>query len=393
MKKACKMEKKRMVIVIVSVILLLAVIGVSAYWGIPVGLIIDKDSVQKIETNVQKFEAGTYGDYMALGKVDAEGNLTDEPFKIITFTDLHLDTYFNKGARSISHMIENIKAENPDLVILTGDIVTSSTNWLRVKQFGKLMDELGVYWCTVLGNHEGDNWRSIKREKFVDVWSSFQYCLMHDDPDAVADGVWGNGNYVINLVKSGGAITQSLIFMDSGNRVSKQDAERLNISKESYDYIKPSQIKWYRGVISKLEAMQQEQPILSMLYIHIPLQEYADAYNIVTEEQLEEGQTASDNETLYVCGKAYEKVSASDYNSGLFATLVEEGHTQAVFCGHDHINNFIIQYQGIYLVYVQKGGYSSYDMATRGLGEENQGYTNTVVNADGSIGITHFINK
>jgi hypothetical protein len=34
--------------------------------------------------------------------------------------------------------------------------------------------------------------------------------------------------------------------------------------------------------------------------------------------------------------------------------------TEAMFCGHDHCNDFCAEYEGIYLVYNQTGGYNCY---------------------------------
>lgn len=384
------LDNKKLIIIIVSAVVSLAILGTSLYLLIPVGLKIDKSSLLKIDGNVQVYQAGEHGRYISLGKTDADGQLTDDPFKIISFTDLHLDTYKAKGGKTIANMVKAIKAEQPDLVIFTGDIVTSSNNMLRVKQFAEIMEELGVYWCPVLGNHEGDNGRSITRAKFIEVWSGYEHCLAHDDPEALANDVWGNGNYVINIVKSGGIISQSLIFIDSGDRISKQDAKQYGVNG-GYDYIKHSQIDWYKGVIDNLNAIEQDEPISSLLYFHIPLKEYETAYDTVESERLKIGETSADGNTKYISGYKYEDVCCAKYNNGFFDVIKEKGSTKAIFCGHDHINNFDIQYFGIHLVYNQKTGYSSYDLASKKLGKPNQGYTKTFINSDGSAGFTHHI--
>jgi predicted MPP superfamily phosphohydrolase len=379
-----------MTIILCVSVLCAAIVGLSIYFWMPIGLKIDKSKVLKHQTDVVFYDRNTgYGRYRALGKVDGEGNLTDEPFKILTFTDMHLDTYRKKGGDTISHMLDAVHAEQPDLIIFTGDIVTSSTNWLRARQFADMMENLGIYWCPILGNHEGDNWTALTREKYLKLWSSYAYCLMENDPDAVAAQVWGNGNYVVNLLKSGGEVRKSLIFLDSGNEISQEDAKKYNVSG-GYDYLKPSQIEWYRGVVANLNAYEQTEPVTSLMYIHIPLPEYADAQAIVQSENRTPGQTASDG-TEYIFGNAYESVACSRHNSGMFDAILQGGSTQAVFCGHDHINNTIIRYQGILLVYNQKSGYSSYDLKTKGLGEPNQGYTVTVVRHNGMFDLSNVL--
>lgn len=51
----------------------------------------------------------------------------DGKFKIVQFTDTHL-SYNNRESfdKSVNVIMSIVKAENPDLVIFTGDIVTSA---------------------------------------------------------------------------------------------------------------------------------------------------------------------------------------------------------------------------------------------------------------------------
>ncbi|MGI6213933.1 MAG: metallophosphoesterase family protein, partial [Christensenellales bacterium] len=97
---------------------------------------------------------------------DEEGNISSTPFKILSFTDTHFDTYRRKGRFTMDFLIKNIQIEKPDLVVIVGDVFASRTNRARVKQLCEVMEKLGVYWIPVLGNHEGDNLLSISREKF-----------------------------------------------------------------------------------------------------------------------------------------------------------------------------------------------------------------------------------
>ena len=83
-----------------------------------------------------------------------------------------------------------------------------------------------------------------------------------------------------------------------------------------------------------------------MLFFHIPLQQYRDAY-----ELYEQGS----DEVKYFFGENGEtminKVCCSDYPSKLFDTALELGSTKAMFCGHDHYNNMSLEYKGIRLTY------------------------------------------
>lgn len=363
----------RIVIVLLSILLITSILGVILYMAIPINLKIDFDSIVPVQNNVILLYDNEHKT-QALAKVDNQGNITDQPFKILSFTDLHLDTYRKKTAITMEMMINNIKREQPDMVVFVGDIITSSNNRVRLKQFCEVMEQFGVYWCTVLGNHEGDNFRSLSREKMARLFSSYPHCLMDADTKTTTDGatVWGNGNYSVNILKSEGVVRQSLIFLDGGDRVSKSDAKKYNIDKESYDFLKPSQIQWYKETINKLD-----DGVKSMLFVHIPLFEYQIAYDQAV---------AGDSDAILEYGSANEKVCSSQYNSGIFSAILQKESTQAVVAGHDHINDFRLKYKGVYLIYNQPSGYSSYNLITRKKGNTLlKGYSVYTINSDGSI--------
>lgn len=365
----------RIAIIVISAILILSIIGGAMYLLIPINIKIDWDTITPIEHNVTLFNKGEYRDTQALAKVDEEGNITDEPFKILSFSDTHFDTYRKKSAVTMEMLINNIKREKPDMVVFAGDVITSSNNRIRANQLCKVMEKFGIYWTTVLGNHEGDNFRSVSRKKMVELFASYPHCLIEDDIKTTSTGetVWGYGNHSINILKADGEVRQSLIFVDGGNRVSKSDAKRLNIDKESYDFVKPSQIQWYEETIDALNPETK-----SMLFVHIPLQEFQTAYDKAL---------AGDAEAVLEYGSAYEKTASSKYNSGLFNSILQKASTQAVVSGHDHMNDFRVKYKGIYLIYNQSSGYGSYNLITRKIADTLlQGCSIYTLAIDGSIG-------
>ena len=69
----------------------------------------------------------------------------------------------------------------------------------------------------------------------------------------------------------------------------------------------------------------------------------------------------------------------------LFETFLELGSTQAVFCGHDHLNNFSVEYKGIRLTYGMSVDYLAYPGIYK-LGTQ-RGCTVITVKTDGELGI------
>ncbi len=386
-----KLTKKNKITIIIAIALLLAIIGVFILMFLQINTNFDSSLVTPLDTSVTLVKDR---DFTTLMKTDKSGYPVDEPFKIVAFTDLHLDTYIKKGRYTMELLIENIKVEQPDLVVLVGDNITSSYNRGRVKQLCEVMEGLNVYWAPVFGNHEGDNWQSVSRQKMGDTFASYPHCLFEPDTKQLNDGssVWGIGNYAINIV-DGQGVRQTLYFLDSGAFASRESRKQLGLKKKSYDHLKPSQIEWYRQTVEKISTTAGEV-VPSMLYVHIPIAEFAlalddvpkkDNGNILFDEPSSKG-------TLAEFGVAYEEVccprlaSGAPYSCGLFDTIKECGSTQAVVSGHDHINNFRIKYQDVYLIYNQVSGYSSYNVKTKGLSNKLlQGCSIYLINENGTL--------
>ena len=382
-KKKSKLSKT----IVISVIIVLAVTIGMLIAFLPVMYKFDHSLIIKNEEyNVLKVQ----GDYTALAKTDASGNYLDDDFKIIGFTDFHLDTYKENGNVTIQMLIQNISSQKPDLVVLVGDNITSALNARRAKQLGELMEELGVYWTLVLGNHEGDNIASISRQKMMDIFASYPHCLAEADIKTTKSGeeVWGVGNHVINLLNSDSSIRQSLYFFDSGSDMSSDDIEKYKEEIESTnnrkdDYIKESQIQWYTETVEDINA-KEGYTVKSVVFNHIPLQEFNTAYNEAYEGK-------SDDELLF--GSKLEGVCASGHNSGFFDVMLECGSTQAFISGHDHMNDFAINYKGIILAYNQNSGYSSYNVVTKKKADTLiQGFTEYMIDKDGGLTVKSYHN-
>ena len=250
----------------------------------------------------------------------------DTPFKILMFTDTHfaVPTQRDKLAAhklTARMLVDNIRREQPDLVLFGGDNVTSGFNRLRSHQFARILEKLGIYWGGVLGNHEGDNPWSIRRDTMVKIFSSYDRCLMRQGKTDVD----GNCNYSIRILNADGTLKHAFICLDSFDGMSAQDIERLGLdpADEPYDYIKQTQIDWYRSQISAIKEKYGKCP--SSVLLHIPLTQYRDAVDLVEK-----------GEKQYLWGDKQESICCAGYDSGLFDAILASGCTKTVFCGHDH---------------------------------------------------------
>lgn len=313
--------------------------------------------------------------------------VTDRDLKILHLTDVHFGggwMSFKKDRMAINTVAAMITAEKPDLVVVTGDIsypvpFQSGTfnNKTSATMFITLMEQLEVPWTVTFGNHDAEAYSYFSREKVSGFYSdeSLEYCLFSSGPEDVD----GYGNHVIHVKNSEGLITQELVFMDSH---SYTDGDIFGIFWK-YDNIKQSQVDWYK---EKIEEAQKNNPdVKSLLFFHIPLVEYRDAY----DELLDNGLEDTENVKL-VWGEVNEKepyIFSGKGEDNLFETVLDLRSTQAMFCGHDHVNNIVMNYKGVDLTY----GYSVDYLAYVGISKQGsqRGCTVITVKPDGSYTQSH----
>ena len=325
----------------------------------------DIDSIQSVGSSVSVVEQGK--DSVTIKKSGGD-------FKVLMFTDMHLDGKNETSFVTVDHLVKNIQREKPDLVILGGDNVTSGFNRKRSHQLAEIFEKLGVYWGGVIGNHEGDNGLSIRRGKMVDIFSSYPHCLMRKG----IKNIDGNCNYSINILNGDGTLKQTFFFLDTFDTLSKLQQKKRGISGDGsvYDGAHENQIEWYRQKAA--ETRDAYGDYKSILVIHIPLPQFAQA--------------AEKGEFLY--GVNLEGVCCTAYENGLFDAVKSSGTTTAVFCGHDHLNTFGADYQGILLSYIEPSGYGAYGLQKLGYDEKEwlQGYSVLELAGDGTFTQTQMRN-
>ncbi len=369
---------------------------------------------------------------------------TNEEFKVMAFTDMHLDGNKEEGEITLEMMIRNIVKYKPDFVVLNGDCITAAFTGYRAHQLCKIFEKLGVYWTYTLGNHEHDNDFCMTRDKLMALFASYEHCVANVETKTLNDGtsVYGYSNDVINLQNKDGDLVQSLILFDGGQDIASSDAAKyeaeytalslnpgfaeaaqrktaksaandknpktytaLDIAKSvyEYEYIKATQVTWYKETIAKLKAINAN--VKSTIFSHIPFKEMLDAYVTITgneyiyysSDNTIETPTYNTTGECILEGNRRENVCCSivtDENNELWSAIKTLGSTQAVFCGHDHVNDFSLLHNGIIMGYVQPSGYSSYNVLSNKQGTELiQGCSIYAYANDGTITCNDYLNN
>lgn len=252
-------------------------------------------------------------------------------FKIVQLTDTHLSGDEEKSTRPTFEMIrEVLTAENPDLIVLTGDIVTTGDIAGMWKRLAALFIENRVPWAFVFGNHDDEH--GLSREEIMEFVSQLDYSLSLSGPQQIA----GVGNYILPVFDLQGKKEVALIYcLDSHSYAPKKSGV------EGYAWLDYSQIHWYREQSSFFTRKNQGEPLPGLAFFHIPLPEYNLAFY------------AKDGKKY---GDLLMEVCAPRLNSGMATAMLECGDVMGVFVGHDHTDDYVACWHNIALGYGRFSG-------------------------------------
>ena len=296
-------------------------------------------------------------------------------FKILQLTDIHMsdkddqDLHYEYMDMLIREAKEDPLHSGPvDFMVVTGDLFTFASRD-TAKGLFKFLDSFGIPWTVVFGNHDEQTYFPVDwMTSYLNRFGS--NCKFKDLQN---DKVQGNCNFAINLKNPDGSLHNQLIFMDSNRYYFG--------SYFGYDYFKEDQINWYKNLVDDTTAYNQEKGgtgvVNSLMFYHIPLPEID---KICDKETMKPGDPGYN----FIYGEKREKSCPPDSNSGFFDVIKEKGSTKAMFFGHDHINNFEADYEGVKFCY----GIKSTDRIY--YDEDMLGYQTISINADNSLDIQRF---
>ncbi len=379
-------------------VLAIILAGIVAFTGITTVI-----SVIGLDANTNKAQQ-----FPAVGtelKIEEKGNgvwniYSDKEIKVMQLSDTHFGggwMSIKKDSMALNAIAAMISTEKPDLVIITGDMAYpvpfqagTFNNKSGARLLAELMETLGVYWTASYGNHDTEAYSYFDREDITEFYSQYPHCLVREG----AENVDGYANQVFNVINSDGIIIRSLFTLDSHSYV---DGDILGIMWK-YDNIHENQIEWYKSVIEennkhnqmKISASSQSDfgqkyaqqlSVPSSVFLHVPLNEYKTAWNEYADNGYKD--TADVRFNYGKAGESGSIVYPGLYDDNFFETMLELGSTDTVFCGHDHLNNFSVNYKGIDLTYSYSIDYLAYSGISK-LGAQ-RGCTMICIDESGEI--------
>ncbi|CAL8096258.1 unnamed protein product [Orchesella dallaii] len=275
--------------------------------------------------------------------------------KIVQFADLHYgeapDTDWGPAADIKSRRVieDALQWENPDFVIFTGDQVTGELMYPNGTDYIHILltpfVEKGYRWASVYGNHDiGPN---LTRLEILQAEQSYgDLCYTKQ----VRTDLPGVTNYFIPIYAAENDTIEEeqpvmiwWFFDSQGGR---------NQFGQQPHYIDQNVVEWFRNESQRLRSEWGMLP--SLVFFHIPPQEYVTIQDNVLTNQLCDGLLDDD-------------VTPQDNNTGIMEALSEAGGVKTIFVGHDHGNAWCCFYKDIEVCYNRHTGYGGYGTWTRGV--------------------------
>ena len=265
----------------------------------------------------------------------------DGKIKIVQFTDVHWKPGNPASEEAAERMNEVLDAEKPDFVMYTGDLVYAKPASKALDRALEPAVSRGIPFAVTWGNHDDE--QDMTRGQLSEYLKG-----KPGNMTGTVDGISGVTNFILPVRSSDGTKDAAVIYVFDSHAYSGRKEVK------GYDWIKPDQIEWYRKESVGFTTRNGGVPLPALAFFHIPVPEYNQA---------------AQNENALLIGTRKEKACAPALNTGLFTAMLEAGDVMATFVGHDHVNDYVVNWYGIMLGYGRyTGGNTVYNDIPGGNG-------------------------
>ncbi len=304
----------------------------------------------------------------------------DGTFRILHLSDIHevspemdddedRSIPENCSIETINVIEKCLEYAKPDLVVFGGDNISGFweefTYDYMEETILKIIEPIvrrNIPLAIVFGNHDAEAEYvvpALAKENQITIYSrypNFRGCYNEAD-------VFGCGNCSLPIFSGDGKrIAKNIWLIDSNDYI--RDENFKQVEHGGYSDIHQSQIDWYESKAEKLRELNNGKPVDSILFQHIPVNQEYDLLEEVadgTENSIErDGKHYAIKKENYIEGKLRENPCPPNSDRKQFESWKKTGDVFAAFFGHDHVNTFVTELDGIKLIQTLGAGYHTY---------------------------------
>lgn len=278
-------------------------------------------------------------------------NLTDTQLGTAEWEEGHVNR--NILVHTVTELVERVK---PNLITISGDLSWAG-HMPAYEALADFLDSFAIPWAPVWGNHDNQDGPEFI-DRVVEAYSKRKYFLYEKGEPSL-----GNGNYVISIEENGRSV-EGIIMIDTHDRAPY--TEKDGNTSLAWAKMTSEQIDWYKQQVHALTAKGCKD---TMMIMHIPIYAYRQAIDAAirmdiavesaTLEMFLNGECWNE-EYRDTIGVQLEGVCSYPGEDGVFDVISELNSTKHVIAGHDHVNNWMIHYKGVNLIYGLKTGAGCY---------------------------------
>ncbi len=286
---------------------------------------------------------------------------SEKDFCVLNITDMQLHNEEwdddNTTGKVFKKTVESlINKVNPDLITVSGDL-SYAGDYDSYNKLADYLDSFQTPWTCCFGNHDNqDGDESVK--PVVDNFLNHKYFVFEK-----CDSELGNSNLVI-LIQINGENSEGIILMDTHDRVPyKENSCGKNLA---WAKLTPKQLSWYRERVTELKNLGCKE---TMLITHIPIFAYNSAAKAAFKD-FDSAKSVTLNESYESdvwndgyknsFGVNHEPISSYPEDDGAYDLISELDSTKYILCGHNHVNNWVTEYNGLHFIFATNTGMGGY---------------------------------
>ena len=257
----------------------------------------------------------------------------------------------NKELKCYRYIRETVQATNPDLILVTGDLVYGRYDHTgeAFTELVAFMESLETPWAPVFGNHDNESMMGVAWQ--CQQLENAENCLFKRNSLET-----GNGNYTVGICGKDGKLQRVFFMMDSNGCGAASVTSMEDGQIRTSNGFGKKQLKWLEDEVEKVQSKAKKAKL--SLAFHIQTWEFENAFQRYgylhgTTQSAPINIDLHPNKQQGDFGYVGRDLKGA-WREDRLAALLSKDVIDSVFVGHEHCNNASVVFEGVRYQYGQK---------------------------------------